>query len=366
MTSRPLQPVAFPFSGGVEVAQLNVAENRSLNSAIEIRTSFINNTHEPIVVGWRSGLKATLPPKYDLRKSGLIVRVEFQFSHEVKNDVQRILSGVGDDASAELKALRDAFTYQVERNRWQGAVVTLDYPITIEKLKEHGGSVYYEELDVVVSLEAFENVPPHPATRDGRNVYLVSGDTEEIENSGFLYSVDIVDNLQVFGERFMNINNKVYKVKPKKDLKRRDGLYITSNRHSVNAQSETNVETIYYPLEKAEECGLYKSMDEAMALGDIATVRKQQLAEVEHQLSMERKKLQQLEQQHKLEVAEKDRELKRIEGELKEKDLQIQRSKDFYDERAWARKDQSEGLRMLPAIAVGLGAIFAMFKAVMS
>lgn len=361
MTSRPLQPVAYPFGGTVEVAQINMTDARNLHAAVEFRTSFINNTSEPIVVLWRSGLKLTLPPRSDLHKSAFLARVEIQLSHEVKTDAQRILSGIGEDASAELKALRDAFTYHVERNRWSGAVITLDYPLTVEQLREYGGSIYYHELDVVVSLELFENVPPHPATEEGKNVHLTNTEEKE-EESGFLYAVDVVDNLAVFGERFLNINGKAYKVKPKIDLNRRNGIYITSNRPSSNARTDNNKEVSYFLLEKAEELGLYRTMEEAMANGDLATARKQQLVELEHQLAVEKRKFQQLEQQHRLETAEKERELKKLEGDLKGADLRLQQMKDYYESRSFERKDQSETIKFLPTVLVGLGALFAFIK----
>jgi hypothetical protein len=266
---------------------------------------------------------------------------------------------LGDDASNELKAFRDAFSYHIGRNRWQGAVITLDYPLSINTLREYGGSVYYQELDVVVSLEAFENVPPHPASDEGKNIQLTNIEQQE---DAFLYSVDIVDNLAVLSERYLNINGKVYKVTPKIDLNRQDGIYITSNRPAVNARTENDREVSYYPLSKVEELGLYRTLDEANACGDIVTARKQELADMEHQVAVMKKQLQQMEHQHKLELANKEQELARLEGELKSASMKLQQTKDYYDARSYERKDQSEALKFLPTLLVGVGALFAFIK----
>lgn len=360
--------------GEARIAQMGPRDRSNGISPIEHRLTYINNLPVPVVVAWRSGLKFTLQPNPSLENQSLLMRTEIIVTPQVKFDIQRLLSAVDDNSTAELKSMRDAFKLQVKGNFHGGATLVLDYPLTLDKLREFGGTVYYSELDCVVSLLQLEDVPPHPYSEAGRRSQTITDSPIDHGRAGFGYAVEIVDNAGKYGERYLNISGTVYKVSPMKDWERRDGIYIVSNYAARGELGPDGLNVTHYPFELAEaDLGLYRSFDEAKHLGDISTGRKEHLASLEHQLTIAKAELQRAKVEHDTDMVERNRELQRLEAEtvrLKgdrdrlehEHTLERARLKDYYESRAHFRKDHSEAIKILPSIIVGIGAIFMAIK----
>lgn len=336
--------------------------------------TYRNHTASPISVGWRNGLKFHLEPEYNPDNSNFICRVTITIGSDVKVDVDRLLSAVNEHSSAELRALREAYNVEVKVNSYRGATIILDYPLTLEQLQTYGGSVYFSELDIVLSLFSPEEMPAHPYSEEGRKSQIIAGSPVDHGGVGFGYAVEIVDNHARYGDRYLNIGGSVYKVKTKKDFERRDGVYIISNYAANGQLGKGGVRVTYCAFEKAQEdLGLYKSYDEALHLGDISQARKQELLTMEHEVARMKIEGQQQKQVHERELLTMSTELKRIEGEnsrleartkLLEHDLSLerQRLKDYFDQKSYQRKDTSEVLRILPTILLGIGALLMGIK----
>lgn len=362
--------------GDVEIARLEPGDPTIGYSPIEYRVSYINNLPIPLVVEWRSGFKFTLPAQPCMTSNRLIVRVEIYIHHSVKVDIQRILSMVDENSSPELKVMREAFVHQVQNNRYGGARLVLDYPLTLQQLQDYGGTVYYSELDCLFSLCSFDEAPPHPYGVHGRQQSLIEVSASEVLGCGFGYSVDVVDTCGKYGDRYINIGGKIYRIPAVKDPTRRDGIYVVSN---APVQGEYGVMTPlvnHYPFEGAETTlGLYRTAEEAEQLGDASAARKKELAQLEHQLILQRTELQSAKNEHELQMVEMDREVKRLQRESAEsqaelervrqkEELERQRIKDYYEDRAFSRKDNNEALKIIPSIVVGIGAVFMAIKSI--
>lgn len=74
-------------------------------------------------------------------------------------------------------------------------------------------------------------------------------------------------------------------------------------------------------------------------------------------------------------MVEMDREVKRLQRESAEsqaelervrqkEELERQRIKDYYEDRAFSRKDNNEALKIIPSIVVGIGAVFMAIKSI--
>lgn len=352
---------AYPYRGDINVRQVNMTESKALYAPVEYRQSYINKTHVPIVIVWRSGLKTTIPAENALNdNSAFTIEVEMSFGVDVKKDVQRVLSAVDEKGTVELRKIKEAFANNVE-GRWGRTRVLLDYSITIPEIKKLGGSIYYEELDIVISLNGLDDAPPHPYSEEGKSMQLINvGDIKDI---GFSYNIDVIDNLGIFGTRYININNKVYKVTPKKDMQKRDGIYVASNAPVDNAIEINAKSSEYHAFDKAAELGLFRSIDEAMALGDMESARKKELLNLEHSLQVSKREYQELQNRFDIEVAEKDRLLKEAEHQLKEADIQLQKTKDHYENKSFQRKDSSETLKFVPGVIAAIGSMFLAIKA---
>jgi hypothetical protein len=373
-----LHQLAPSHFGNTEITPVGMGPHHlGYGSPVSVHIYYFNYLPTAVTVGWRSGLQFTLAPQPSMTEKRLIVRVKLEFTAGVKGDIIRYLSTVDQSSTAELRAMRDALQTQLAQqgNNYGGPTFVLDYPITLEELRNYGGTVYYHDLDCLLSILAPDQVPPHPYSNTGRHEQLVQTHADNLKGAGFGYSIDIVDSLGRHGDRFINIGGKVYKIHAARDTSRRDGIYIVSNAPVVGATDVSEPEVKLYPFEGAEETlGIFRTAEEAATLGDLSTARKRELATIEHELQINKKNLQEVTQRHELEMADKNKEIERLKVQaehdkfdlerLKNRDeLERQRMKDFYDDRAYSRKDSSEALKMIPALIVGLGAIAMAIKA---
>jgi hypothetical protein len=307
-----------------------------------------------------------------------IARATIIVGPEVKLDVDRVLSAVDEHASAELKAMREAYSVEVKVNSYRGATIVLDYPLTLEQLQTYGGTIYFSELDIVVSLLPLEEMPAHPCSEEGRKSQIIAGSPVDHGGVGFGYAVEIVDNHARYGDRFLNIGGNVYKVKTKKDLERRDGVYIISNYAASGQLGKAGVRVTFCAFDKAQEdLGLYKTYDEALHLGDLSTARKTELLTMEHELVKNKQEAAAEKTRYEREILAAQHEVKRMEQEntrlaartqMLEHDLGLerQRLKDYFDAKAYQRKDSSEALKILPSIILGIGALVVALRSLFS
>ncbi len=362
--------------GETRVASARPVELRTA-SPLDCRTHYINNLTVPITIAWRSGLRVQLPPIPNLENNRFVIRTTVNIDQTVKSDVERVLSAVTEQSSAELQAMRHAFIHQNQGNTYRSASIVLDYPISFDQLRNYGGSIYHNEMDCVISLLPLEEAPPHPYSEAGKRSQTVVSSPVEHGGPSFAYAVEMVDNFAKHGPRYMNMGGKIYKIMPKKDPTRRDGFYIVSNRPSNGDASDGGVVVTHYPFELGEsDLGLYESYSEALNLGDVSLARKEALAEMEHQNKTLGMELQNMRQRHEREMAEQMERLKILELERdkraaewaqKEQEMARERAhwKDKYEQRSYERKDSSEALKVLPSIIIGLGAILVAVKAVL-
>lgn len=304
-----------------------------------------------------------------MMKKSLVIRVEITITHEVYDSVQLYLLAVNDSASPELKLLRDAFTQQNQSNSYRGATLILEYPIDLETLRNYGGTVYYSELDLLVSMLPSAQVPAHPYSAEGRNQHLISSESVLNEAIGFGYSISIVDNAGQYGDRYFNIAGKIYRIPASKDPTRRDGIYVASPLPVQGEMGMRDPKVRYYPFELAEtELGLYRTVEEAKTLGDPTTSRREALAKLEHDLAAASRTNQLLRTEQEAENLRVSREIARLEAENQKRDKELEvlkaerteatlRAKDYYETRSYDRKDQSEAVKFIPAIIIGIGAI---------
>lgn len=358
--------------GGVELATLPVG--REPFSPVEYRETYLNHLPIPVIMQWRNGLKVPLPPMPNLHSQAFIVRAEFTLRSVVKVDMIRLLSAVDEHAPAELKMIRDAFQIQVENNHHGGARIVLDYPLTLSQLQQYGGTVYYHEVDRLISVLPYEQVPPHPFSEGGERQRLISVSHAGQKVFGFGYSIDVIDNYGRYGDRYLNIGNEVYRIPAKKDPNRRCGIYVVSDVPTRGDLPGRGPEVRKFPFDGAEETiGLYRTEEDARTYGDMATSKRKELLDKETALNLAKTEAQLIRQNHEKELVEKDRALKEVQYKLEEQareyererlreEKERQRVKDFYEERKHVRNDQSETLKFLPAVVVGLGALFMAIK----
>lgn len=347
--------------------------------SVSIVNSFVNYLSVPITLVMRSGFRFQLQPEASMTTRALICRTRIEVRGDALAGVNQFLSAINELASPELRAMRDAFSMTTEFQQYRrSATITLDYPIDYETLRNHGGTVYYSELDMVVSLDSPMNVCEHPYSQAGRDVQYANTLPVAVDGLDFNYAFSIIDNEGTIGPRFLNINNNVYKVTPKRDSTRKDGVYLVSNGEVGGSEGQTGIYTRRYSLTEVEDIhGLYATYEEAKTLGNLQAAAKRTLLELEQKVVTEKLEresallTQKQTYETLLATAERERLVldeqrrqaeethRKMEAEAEKRRLEM---KDLYEERSQRRKDSGETIKFLPHLIIGLGAVLMAFN----
>lgn len=361
-------------------------------SQLSIEKEFFNGFRKAVTMVDRTGMPLVIQPMNVRGLSRFMVRYTIKYRAGVNIDVERLSNAT----SEGMRALRDAVLSGSVVQRMGQCFAQVDYGVDEDDVQRNGGSLYLVNLDLVVSTMVGGYVPHHPFSQDGVRNRLVA-DNETINTTGVVgYSLQIVDNEDIFGPRYININKEIYLVQPTKDPGRLSGVYRASTAPVTESGGVGKPRADYFAFPEAEALlGLFRSYEEAAVLGDIAAEKKRELDTLAHDLKAQElhMKSERLESEKEFENWRRDLEQRRLVEEsdrkaqehrwkleesrineagarLKEEQTRVEHlrsisaleRKDHYEERSYVRKDASEFLKWVPAIATGLAAIFLAFK----
>lgn len=361
-------------------------------SQLSIEKEFFNGFRKAVTMVDRTGMPLVIQPMNVRGLSKFMVRYTIKYRAGVNIDVERLSNAT----SEGMRALRDAVLSGSVVQRMGQCFAQVDYGVDEDDVQRNGGSLYLVNLDLVVSTMVGGYVPHHPFSQDGVRNRLVA-DNETINTTGVVgYSLQIVDNEDIFGPRYININKEIYLVQPTKDPGRLSGVYRASTAPVTESGGVGKPRADYFAFPEAEALlGLFRSYEEAAVLGDIAAEKKRELDTLAHDLKAQElhMKSERLESEKEFENWRRDLEQRRLVEEsdrkaqehrwkleesrineagarLKEEQTRVEHlrsisaleRKDHYEERSYVRKDASEFLKWVPAIATGLAAIFLAFK----
>lgn len=364
--------ITASYFGNPQLSGTVPEDRQNAHSPLEIRTHYFNYTNRQVSVALRSGMKISIPPAMNTVRRDFVVRLELIMKNTVKTNADKAFCAVGEESSPEMKILRDAYAVARNKVRFGNITLFLDYAVSWETLVENGGSVYYHDLDVLLSNLEPDSMPSHPYAWDGHNNLLLDVQHTQLQGFGFGYSVKLVDNARKFGDRFLNIAGKVYRVPTQVDPTTRDGVYLVSNQPVVGDFSPIDAAVKYYPFDRAEEeVGLYRTKEDALNLGDLATARKEEITRLEHTVNIQKVELQaskaksdrdELTLKESLAIAERRRiEVENLMADINHgRELEKTRVRDFYEEKSHKRKDTTEWVKFIPAAVVGIGSILAL------
>lgn len=361
-------------------------------SQLSIEKEFFNGFRKAVTMVDRTGMPLVIQPMNVRGLSKFMVRYTIKYRAGVNIDVERLSNAT----SEGMRALRDAVLSGSVVQRMGQCFAQVDYGVDEDDVQRNGGSLYLVNLDLVVSTMVGGYVPHHPFSQDGVRNRLVA-DNETINTTGVVgYSLQIVDNEDIFGPRYININKEIYLVQPTKDPGRLSGVYRASTAPVTESGGVGKPRADYFAFPEAEALlGLFRTYEEAAVLGDIAAEKKRELDTLAHDLKAQElhMKSERLESEKEFENWRRDLEQRRLVEEsdrkaqehrwkleesrineagarLKEEQTRVEHlrsisaleRKDHYEERSYVRKDASEFLKWVPAIATGLAAIFLAFK----
>ena len=264
--------------------------------------------------------------------------------------------------------------------------ITIERQIHLDDLKRYK-TIYEEGSDYLINLSEGWLTAPHPYSQEGRafadHERYISGK----KVSGCL--IEVVDNDNKIGNRFVYCAKQLIKLNPIKDSTRQSGVYFTQFE---NCEHEADkIDPHFMGFQEAEDqLGLYKTEEEATTGGAPDLLAKKEAAEAQKQLeALKREAAQELSRNKIREAAieaemqavkaanaklkaqleeeelhrnERDRQRKEeyAEREDRRKDKSQQRS-DYYEDRSQYRKDSSDTLKWIPTLVVGAMGILAFF-----
>lgn len=350
-----------------------------------IEQEYFNGLSKPVTVVDRNGMQVTIPPGFNPAHRDFVIRLKVTFGRDVKVNIDRLLSGTSVSAKALAETIQEGsvqFRHGERRH-------SMDYHITLEDIESRGGSIYLSNLDRVVSTLHGHLIPLHPHSEAAIRNRLVEEDPTVNEVDSFGYSLRIVDSQGLYGDRYVNINNQVYKVPISRSAAMPDGVYLTSSGPVTGDYNLVKPISKRYGFEEADvELRLYRTAEEARTLGDVLSEKEKELKQlaVEIKEREQRLKEEKLSREHEFELlkqrldqerAEEDAQRKREETRLQQRQLRLKeeiselehrrnmenlRQKDYYENRSLERKDSSEVVKFLPSLVMGAVALFAVFS----
>lgn len=388
--------------------------NAYIAQNFEIRQEFINESSESVTIVTRNGAPMRLPAAEGVNRGRIIIRHTVKIPRAHVGLTEDYLKSQAETAPSVLRAMRDALAERENPLYANSALsLTLEYVITRETLRQYGNALYYHCADVMVTTSKDRRALVHPRSQLGQlHATQTAATPVGFGGGGALYAVEIIDSTGAFGDRYLNIANEVYPVRAKQDPERADGVWLTRTEPTKGKYAASSALTKYYTLTEDDGSprdfafiGLYGTYKDAEALGDIATVRKEELVQKEldlqegrRALELSRQETERFRQDSELQRQEHERERQTIDAELVElktrserenlehkartsaqdehnkrlqaerdqlqHDLEIERmrKKDQYEERSQSRKNAGEILKSTPTLIVaGLGVASCLF-----
>lgn len=334
--------------------EVTYASQSMNNHGIVYRRSFVNYSRTPISVVDRNGIRfrvANVPDKYS---GEFIIRTEYVVPRQSMEDIQRMFLYTEDhpDDYPELRLLREAFSVG-QFDRFAQKSFFIDTIIKQEEFKDKK-SVYVSNQDLILTTEPIDRKVMHPF---GRSSLVTERYAEMSENfKGVSMFVEIIDNDNLIGDRFMYTAKRVFKIPALKDIRRESGIYL--GLVEKYPDRDDGVSSARFDLQEGEEkLGLYRTQEEAISAGDVKSLREEEIARLQHdnkQLALTRAaEIDTMNHNHELAVGALKERLLSIETANRDLDLKLEASKrereqdkSIHDLRIATLKSEYETIKM--------------------
>lgn len=359
---------------------LGVSEptNRGRSSTeYTVTTRYRNLLGYPVCIVDRNNIVATIPSSsFSKGSSELIIEYRLNFSDNVNLNWDTILNEQSSVPAIEaIKAVAKSTDVKVTAI---GHEIMIEYVVSHANLSSNAFVVYLDQLDIVVAKSDRAHNTVHPYSAVGQNLLAAKA----INLEGFYYQVIINDPYNEFGERYINVNGSVFKVRRTVDNGNKPGVYVHTKDQCKNSDGyDAEFGTMYYSFTEADDkVHLYSTSHMAASLGDAFYVQEQAVKTMEStakknlaELSIKKieleSRLKEMEFKHKQELMTLEGENTRLKDELdREKNLREQATardkyayerrsredKDLYEQRSLVRKDVNEFVKWLPGILGGI------------
>lgn len=364
--------------------------------------TFINRSRRAVVVLYCDNLPIVVNPlgNTDRGYGDFIIRTVFKFYGHAElvsfcNNIE-LYATKFPSAKGMLLNMRE---HVLERMRISSGLnqitLTVDKTIKIEDIVTYQ-ALYIDADDILLSTDDHLGQYPHPRSIEGEvNYHYGIHDSHDCASGVF---IEVVDNDNQSGTRFVYAANQVIEVIPIRANGRKDGVYLSTV--STNALGDKEIKTDHKNFGEAKEVwGVYTNYDDALTGGDPSVVSRRELEETtlentKLRQAIERTKLEsetidanarstsqellkeieilKLENQRIKEQDERNRMVRQEENDRFKEQLEREKAsrvsqyeveslhrKDYYEDRSYGRKDTSE---LIKVGAIALAAGYGIFK----
>ena len=303
--------------------------NSGVEASVSFKRYFVNHTNRTISVVDRNGLRFRVEKVMNDYRQSVIIRTEYVVPGRAYDDIQSVLNHVIDrpDNYPDLMALRDALFAKPPRDRFKQHTVIIDTVVS-QSVFEKQNSVYVSNMDVVLTTLAGNEEVVHPF---GKPALITEWYQKQAEGcQGVSTFVEIVDNDNQIGNRFIYMTKRVFEVPAIKDTTRESGIYLCCIEKRPGFESA--ISSIRFDLTEGEDkLGLYKTQEDAVSDGDVKARRDETIAKLKYEMqttSMAHDaKIDELNREHELVMIRIKADNVRVESENKQKDLKLEEFK---------------------------------------
>lgn len=280
--------------GGTILTSKNTHPDNIRNSYYKESYEYINGlVNQEVTVTNRLGYSITIPsdPPISGAYNGMfVVRRVISIDHRVIESFLTSLYNLSDDPNDSLyddaiAAIKEQLKIKSPLgNNFCDYVIHLDSCLLPSDFQATNGTLYFDAVDLVVSIAGKNKRFIHPFGKEQRKMGRLVEDIKLTNQNTFIYRISIVDNFHRYGRRYFKIAGEVYTVIPIQDKYRRCGIYVVRSSPSTNGVEEPVLIEDYYSIEDGEkELMLFKTFEEAKVDGDINLHRKKEVADQEYE-----------------------------------------------------------------------------------
>lgn len=371
----PRSGFSTPFDQNTETAGLKAT------------TTYFNNLSSRVTVALRNGVKFEVPPQSNIKLAReFVVRQEYVFNKDVTDSLNRVLNSIVADQNVTLRLIRENMTDGFGE-RFGSKKTILEYAISETAINDAGGKLYLHDLDVAIGIPSRYDYLIHPYSIEGRDMDISTyqGKRDEKGFSGIDIEYVTCDSNQ--RPLYTRFSDKIIAIMPNLNMHQPAGLYIRMDSIMESPGSSTVPKVIMIEagdFEEMEKYGFFRTYEQAAHGPSFELAQKQKLttkqAEIdelklalsEANLRLEQEKAGIKREQMRNEALASDIKLMtdsfkgyqdhHLGNEERRRKTEHDFLKEDYEYRSLRRKEESELIKYLPSIIVGIGTIFMAIK----
>lgn len=270
-------------------------------SSTDFRMTCINRTHDGIWHKTRLGVSTFLKPmprrvgyyteRFDVE---LEWRVPIADLREIVDEISQNLLGSNRLVKEIMLAFDDQLRFFANGNRCGKAVIKVLVSIDWSKIRERGGIVYIDELDLQLVPEGHRAKRiEHPFGPIESVKKSFRGSVPHIGPNTLVFSLKAVQNgaARDKADRYIALGGEVYQIPIERDYNLEDGVHLVCRNPVSAIYARDDIKDMChkrFTFDAADKLfRLHRNAEDAMFDGDRDTVTKKELAELIHQQRLE-------------------------------------------------------------------------------